>query len=108
MIRRCLRWNAGNDEHVIDPHQPFDPVKPACQRLFQNIAPDAARAIGPVAGLEACLDRHHELGIMDLSGAARTIELGVEAGPRHIQPTRILRRLRRRGPPPIFHACMMP
>ena len=60
-------------------------VKPACQRLFQDIAPDAARAIGPVAGLEACLNRHHHLGVMDLAGAGRTIEPGVKAGPRHIQ-----------------------
>lgn len=35
-----------------DPHQTFDPMKAAGQAFLKNIAPDAARAIGPVAGLE--------------------------------------------------------
>lgn len=30
-----------------DPHQPFDPLKPAGKFILKNIPPDAARAAGP-------------------------------------------------------------
>jgi hypothetical protein len=63
----------------VDPHQPFDPVKSAGQPLFQDIAPNAARAVAPVAGPEACLGRRDALGVMDLAGAGRTLEPDVEA-----------------------------
>lgn len=63
----------------IEPHQPFDPMKPAVKPFLENIAPDAARAIGPVAGLEARLDRRDELGVRDLTGAGWPVEPGVEA-----------------------------
>lgn len=52
------------------------------------MAPDAARAGGPAAGFEACLDRHDELGVMDLAGAGRAIEPSVEARPRNLQHIR--------------------
>jgi hypothetical protein len=42
-------------------------VKAAGKSFLQNIAPDATSPIGPVAGLEACLDRRDELGVMDLA-----------------------------------------
>lgn len=58
----------------IDPHQPFDPVQAAGKPLFQQIVPDAASPVGPVAGLEARLDCRDKLGAMDLAGADRTIE----------------------------------
>ena len=35
--------------------------------------PDAARTVGPIAGLEARLDCRDKLGVMNLAGAGRTI-----------------------------------
>ena len=66
-------------------HQPLDPVKPAGKPLHKNIAPDAAGATGPVAGLEARLDRRDELCVIDLAEAGRAVEPGVQARPRDIQ-----------------------
>ena len=63
----------------------YDPVKPAGQAIFKDIPPDAARAIGPVASLEARLDRCDELGVVDLAGAGRAVEPGVEARTRDFQ-----------------------
>ena len=60
-------------------------MKPAGQPVFQDIALDAAGAIGPIAGLEARLDRCDELGVMVLAGAGRTVQPGMEARSRHVQ-----------------------
>lgn len=81
----------------VQSHPPFDPMQPASKPVFQNIAPTAARAIGPVAGLEARLDRRDELGVLDLADAARAVEPGMEAGTRdpstsHSQVTGQMRR----------------
>lgn len=63
----------------IDPHQPFDPVKPAGKSLRENLPPDTARTGGPIIDLEACLDRRDELYVMDLAIAGRAVEPDVDA-----------------------------
>jgi hypothetical protein len=69
----------------MDPHQSFGPMKTKGQALFKNIAPDAAGAIGPVAGLEARRDCRDELGVLDLARAGRAVEPGIEARSRDLQ-----------------------
>lgn len=59
-------------------------MKPAGKPFVENIAPDAACAMGPVAGHETRLDRCDELRVMDLAGAGRAVEPGVDAGPRDL------------------------
>lgn len=60
-------------------------MKPAGQSFFQHIPPEAACAIGPVAGLETRLDCRDELGVMDLADADRTAEPGVKSRTGHSQ-----------------------
>ena len=80
-----LATASGPRPQGIAPHQPFDPVKAAGQAFFKNIAPHAAGAIGPVAGLETRLDCRDELGVLDLAGAGRAIEPSMETRPRNLQ-----------------------
>jgi len=54
-------------------------MKPAGQSFFQDIPPDAASTIGPVAGLEARLDCRDGLGVMNLAHTGRTAEPGVKS-----------------------------
>jgi hypothetical protein len=55
----------------ISPHAPLDPMQPAGEPFFKHVAPDAARAAGPVAAPEAHLDRRDALRVPELSGAGR-------------------------------------
>ena len=57
-------------------------LRSASKPVLKNIAPDAAGAIGAVAGLEPRLNHRDELGVMYLAGACRTVEPEVEAGAR--------------------------
>lgn len=60
-------------------------MQAAGQSFFQNIVAHAPRAIGWITGFEARLDHHDQLGIMDVAGAGRAVEPGVEAGARNLQ-----------------------
>jgi hypothetical protein len=68
-----LATASGTRPEGIEAHQPRDAVKPASKPLLKTIAPDAASAIGPVAGLEARLDRRDELCIVDLAEGGRAV-----------------------------------
>ena len=59
--------------------QPFDPVKPAGQSVLKHVTPNAAGAIGAIAGLETLVDGCDELRIMDLARAVRAVEPCVKA-----------------------------
>ena len=67
----------------IQPRQSFNSVQTSGMAIFLNIAPDATRAIGLAARLEACPNRHDELGVMVLAGAGRAVEPSLEAWSRH-------------------------
>jgi hypothetical protein len=68
-----LATASGTRPEGIEAHQPRDPVKPAGKPLLKTIAPDAAGAIGLVAGLEARLDRRDELCVIDLAEGGRAV-----------------------------------
>jgi hypothetical protein len=88
-----MAWMAASATVKADPAGNIKPVKPDRQRtgkridamqtagkpLGQDVVPDATRAIGAVAALEAAVDPGHENLVMPGASAGAAVEPGMEA-----------------------------
>jgi hypothetical protein len=77
--RLPILWAGGHARISMILVNRVEPEVAAGQPVPKNIAPDAAGAIGPVAGLEARLHRGDEVSVPDLEGVSWAVEPGREA-----------------------------